>query len=346
MLSFKSFVLKNNKFIEKEISNILSIYSKQINNSSRSLLPIFKIFKDANSGGKMLRANLIILGFLLASKQSKIKKELFKIAAAFEIFHTAILIHDDIIDQSPLRRGEPSVYKSLGGDHRSVSHAICLGDLGFYIANKIITDSRFSEDKRIKVLSIFQTMSINTIIGEMLDVELPYLKSPRNLEDVLTIHKLKTADYSISYPLSIGAVLGGADKNLLSQLKIFGQNLGIAYQIEDDILGVFGDEKEIGKSSVSDIEEGKNTLLIVKALESASPQERKLLNSLYGKKNIKKHEVEIIKDIFIRTGALEFSKDYSRELIKSSLKLIPKITTLPLANLLNEVSQSLVNRTK
>jgi geranylgeranyl diphosphate synthase type I len=169
--------------------------------------------------------------------------EIEKIASAFEMLHASLLIHDDVIDKGLTRRGKPTVYKALGENHYAVSQAICLGDMGFFTATQTIAESGFGSELKARVLSLFSDIMIDTIRGEMLDVKLSLPGQEKLEEDVLTIHKLKTAYYTVVGPLTIGAMLGGADESQLRLLRRFGENIGMAFQIQDDILGVFGDRQ-------------------------------------------------------------------------------------------------------
>jgi geranylgeranyl pyrophosphate synthase len=242
----------------------------------------YALFSDATRGGKGIRGRLVKLGYRIAGGNED--GEIEKIASAFEMLHASLLIHDDVIDKGLTRRGKPTVYKALGENHYAVSQAICLGDMGFFTATKMIAESGFGSELKARVLSLFSDIMIDTIRGEMLDVKLSLPGQEKLEEDVLTIHKLKTAYYTVVGPLTIGAMLGGADESQLRLLRRFGENIGMAFQIQDDILGVFGDEREIGKSTTSDIEENKNTLLITYALEKATTAQRKILTRYYGKR--------------------------------------------------------------
>ena len=181
----------------------------------------------------------------------------------------------------------------------------------------------------------------------MLDVELPYLDRKRQKSDVLTIMKYKTARYSVSSPLQLGAILAGANQQLIRELGVFGESLGIAFQIQDDILGVFGEEKTLGKSNKSDIEEGKNTLLIVEALKKASPKQKKKLHKYYGCGTLSALGLEVIREIFTETKALEYAQKQAIKYTTQAKKVIPGITKDPfLSKLLAQMAEYLVERKK
>ncbi|MBI2018102.1 polyprenyl synthetase family protein [Candidatus Daviesbacteria bacterium] len=252
-MDFKIFSQKTVEHIDKELKRLLKEWRNGVGKTSGSLLPLVDKFIKACKGGKRIRGTLVVLGYEIAKESSAIsyqqsdkdKKSLkadseatpkageailtaessiIKIAAAYEIFHAAILAHDDIIDQSPKRRGQPSLYKRVG-----VEQAITLADAGFFLAIKIITESNFEDKLKNQALRFFSQTMLDTAIGQMLDVA--------HADPKLTA-KLKTARYTISGPLKLGAILAGAGPTSprLRGIKEFGENAGIAFQIRDDIL--------------------------------------------------------------------------------------------------------------
>ena len=235
-MNFKDFLKVESAKVETASSNLLSQWEKEVNKTSKTLIPLTKAFKKANKGGKVIRGVLCELGYEIAS--SKSDKEIIKVAAAYEIFHTSILAHDDIIDQSVIRRGQSSLYQSLGGDHFGISQAICLADAGFFLAIKIISESSFPDSEKNKAIRFFAETMLDTAMGQMLDI---------SGGDLTTIMKLKTAKYTIAGPLQIGAILAGGKDELIKVLGEFGEDLGIAFQIQDDILDGDAEEVELAK---------------------------------------------------------------------------------------------------
>ncbi|MBU1032123.1 polyprenyl synthetase family protein, partial [Patescibacteria group bacterium] len=188
---------------------------------------------------------------LKADSEASLKTDssIIRVAAAYEIFHTAILAHDDIIDKSPERRGQQSLYQALGGDHRGISLAITLADAGFFLATKIISEADFPEKRKNEALKYFSSIMLNTAMGQILDIE---------KGDPLTVAKYKTAKYTVSGPLVLGAILAGARLDKLTQLDQFGEAVGIAFQIQDDILD--GETKKY-KQSLQQLDYFKNKAL-------------------------------------------------------------------------------------
>lgn len=335
-MELQSYLKSSAQATEKVIETTLKSWRKEVKSLSPKLLPLADLFIEACAGGKRLRAMLVRLGYELVN--NKENKQIYQAAAAVELFQTAILAQDDIVDQSSLRRGRPTIYKALGGDHYAISQTMILGDIGFFLANQQMLKGNFKADNKIKAVNLFSKMIINTGLGEMLDVE---------KGDVITIFKLKTAYYTFIHPLSVGATLAGGGSRLLSAFEKFGTNLGLAFQIQDDILGVFGDEKTLGKSVTSDIEEGKNTLLITYALEHGSRPQRQILNKIYGKGKISNAQLEKIRQIFIESGALAYSKAQALKYVDLAKKVIPAVTVNKnYQQLLTELADFLINRQK
>lgn len=331
--------------VDQQLDIVLGEWRREASKISSRLLPLIDVFIEANKGGKRLRGILVKLGYELAHGRGG---EIIQPAVAFEVFQTAILAHDDIMDRSALRRGKPTIYQILGGDHYGISQAICLGDIGFFLAVKLIGESDFPDERKNRAICSFANTTLTTALGQMLDVAIPHDGTKdRAEEEALTIFKLKTARYTIVGPMILGAILGGADQKLLDNIKAFGEALGIAFQIQDDILGVFGDEESLGKSVTSDIEEGKNTLLVTQALKKASPAQRKILKKYYGRGNVGSRGLIAVRQVFVSTGSLDYSRQQALKYVSQAKKIIPRITqSAKYARLLSEMADFLVERSK
>ena len=344
-MNFTNYLNSSGKEIDREIKDIFSNLNKDIGFSTNKLNALSRLFFDHTKGGKKIRGILIKFGFQLAA--NSINPEILKIGAAFEILHTSLLIHDDIIDKSDLRRGKKCIYKTLGGNHYGISQAICLGDLGFFLAIDSISQSGFDSDLKNSAIAFLTQTMINTAAGQMLDIEFSNKQSARNEKDVLLIHKLKTASYSFIAPLSIGFILGGGNIGMLSVIKEFGEKLGIAFQIQDDILGSFGNEKDIGKPTYSDIEEGKNTLLITYAAKNASSAQRKVLDKYYGRGKISKQAFEQLLSVFTTTESLQYSIGMAEKYALNAKDIIPTLSNNPeMQEFLKQLTDLAVSRKK
>lgn len=352
-MDFESYLKTNAQKVEKELDEILLEFLKDTKKTDSKLVPLAKHFLNSCKGGKRIRGVLVKLGYEIASQISSPARahrnqisEIYKVGAAWEILHTASLIHDDVIDQSPSRRGIASLYMGLGGNHYGESQAISLGDIGMYLPVKIITNCKFQNDKKIKALNHLSQTVINTGLGQILDVELPNLGKIIQEEDVKQLYLLKTAYYTVAGPLIMGAILGGASDKLIGMLGEFGKNLGIAFQIQDDILGVFGTEKETGKSISSDIEEGKNTLLLSYSLKKAEKLNLSVLRQYYGKGQVGEKGLEKVRKVFKKVGALNFAHVQAQDYASKAKQVVSDITNdKKMCKILIELTEFLVERT-
>jgi geranylgeranyl diphosphate synthase type I len=282
-------------------------------------------------GGKRIRAALLFYGYLCFSDKSL--EKVLKASLSMELLQSFLLIHDDVIDRDNLRRNGPTIhysYSQIGKKrynldnnlHFGNSAAILVGDLACSFAIEAILTLDINPKYKLKALEELSKSVRKVLHGELLDVTSNFTEI--STKDLSTIHELKTAAYSIEGPLKIGALLTGANERQTKPLSNYAIPLGKAYQLQDDILGLFGDEKEIGKPVGSDIKEGKKTLLILKALEKASNNQKNTINRLLGKQNISKKEISQLKKIVKDTGSLDYSKELIQKLAKKSIKEIKK----------------------
>lgn len=247
--------------------------------------------------GKMLRARLIKMIALDSAPGDKV-------AAIIEMIHLSSLLHDDVIDDAATRRGEPSINALY-----SAKHAVMLGDI-FY--SKAFYELSSMDEKIAKSISSAVT---KLSIGELMDVELANALN-ENVELYYEMIYLKTASL-IEATTHCAAII--SDKNE-DDYRIFGKNLGVAYQIIDDILDVTQDEKTLGKPAFSDFREGKTTLPFIIMYQRVDEKDKNYLKSLF-KKELTQDEITWIKDRLDSTGAIEFSKQKAKELaIEASLK--------------------------
>ena len=302
--------------------------------SNRFLEEALEQFVSSNKGGKFLRACLIALGYQSFGNEDD---NYLALGCALELFQTSILIHDDIIDKADKRRGLDTIpvkYQKIYGDpikegndfegkRKDIgnSMALCLGDLGFYLALQIIVQNYRNNENLDRVLECYNSVAIKTCEGEMVDVILPFYEEFYGEEDdleshVMEIYKLKTAWYSVVGPYSLGAILGGLDDEKVHKLEDALINLGVAFQIKDDLLGIYGDEKHIGKSVTSDVSEYKQTILYAYAINTKYRDE---LLKYYGKE-ISVKEMDKVKEIFDKSGAREYANKTMDKLFKDSFK--------------------------
>ncbi len=310
-------------FFDEKIKEVEEIGQGEGKNIAKDMLFRYKAF---STGGKKLRGALIQLGFELGGGK---KEEVLEASTSIEIIHSFLLMHDDIEDKDSLRRGSPTIHKQyekiLGLPHYGVSMGINMGDLGAYLGMEVLLKSQIADSNKLKAATYLSRMLQRVAYGQALDVTFEQSKHITE-KNVLEVHLNKTSIYTIEGPLKIGALLAGAKNNQIKAIEGYGEPVGIAYQLRDDELGLFGDEKTLGKPVGSDIREGKNTILKIKALEKATPSQRKFLTHAYGNKNITKKDVEKVKNLTIQTGSFAYSQKLSQKLVKKGKTYIPKIT--------------------
>ncbi|MDN3496091.1 polyprenyl synthetase family protein [Planococcus sp. APC 4015] len=293
---------------------------------------------SAVTGGKRLRGRFCIAGWRAVEEAAGPPREIpdavLSAAASLELFHAAALIHDDIIDNSDTRRGRPAAHRALEASHRAAgwvgdapsfgrSGAILLGDLLVAWSDDLLEEGLDAIDsgRARAARREYALMRREVTIGQFLDIaeESAFRSEPdeRHAERALRVASLKSARYSIQQPLAIGAALAGADAAQRDALATFGHPVGMAFQLRDDVLGVFGDESETGKPSGDDLREGKRTVLIAYAREGLTPTARRIVDELIGDPLLDADQVAALQRTIIDSGALDrveaLITDYARQ---------------------------------
>lgn len=279
-------------------------------------------FINMNGDGKFLRGCLIDLGYKLTKSDDYAKT----LSLAYETFETSILIHDDIIDNAHLRRNKETIHETykdefkkynVENDNTNTSLALCIGDLGFFYTNEMIT-KKYKNDKNLaKLLSYYNNIVIKTIKGEIIDVALPFIekndkKHTLHEEDIIEIYRLKTSWYTVVGPFVLGMILGNSKVKDIETFEKVLEPLGIAFQIKDDILGIYSSKEILGKSVYSDIEEFKQTILYSYIKINRNDLLDELLK-YYGK-NITEEESKKVQKLFEDSGALEYATNKMNEM--------------------------------
>ena len=214
-------------------------------------------------GGKRVRPTYAWAGYLAAGRGEEDPAAMLRAAASLEFIQACALIHDDIIDASNTRRGNPTVHRFFG-----TSVAILVGDLALVYAEDMFQDSGLSAAALHRARSPWRGMRTEVIGGQLLDISLEAAGS-ESVELANSVNRYKTAAYTIERPLHLGAAIAGASEELIAAFRGYGHDIGIAYQLRDDQLGVFGDPAVTGKPAGDDLREGKRTELLALALQRA-----------------------------------------------------------------------------
>src|SRR3989344_783981 len=308
--------------VEKELEKF---FDRKINNERDDLhREVLEFLKDFTlRGGKRIRTGMLVYGY---GCFNEINREIIKAAMAMELIQSYLLIHDDIIDKDSLRRGKDSMhvmyekkYPVDNKKHFGISMAICAGDLAACLTNEVLLDVNF-KDKERAIKTMNQVLE-NVLRGQILDVI--YEKKPfdeLDEEKILEVYRLKSASYTVEGPLHMGGILAGVDDAKLKPLLDYGVTLGKAFQIRDDINGVFGNEDKTGKPNDSDLKHGKRTLLVIKTLKECDEEERKLILGKFGK-NMSDNDINKVREL-MRKYALGYCEDLCDKYVRQARNFI------------------------
>ncbi|HEX5365185.1 MAG TPA: polyprenyl synthetase family protein, partial [Acidimicrobiales bacterium] len=272
------------------------------------------------AGGKRLRPAFAYWGHRATG--SPHDEGVVQVAAALELLHTFALLHDDVMDRSDHRRGQPTAQRSLAATHRAdalvgddawfgVSGAVLAGDLAFLWATSLLDEAPLASDARARARAVFTRLCSEVIAGQYLDLRLAHGDGDgggagEELAGLVAL--LKSARYTVTRPLQVGAALApasppGGDPALEAALASYGDAVGTAFQLRDDVLGLFGDPDETGKSCVDDLREGKRTLLVVRALRLAPERDRRVLVASLGDPELDEADADRCRRIVAASGA-------------------------------------------
>jgi geranylgeranyl diphosphate synthase, type I len=315
--------------IDTRLRDFFRKTSVDVQRISADLVPLVEYSEKFLTGGKRFRARFCFWGWRAVAgltpddRPAHTDHPIFDLASALEVFHAAALVHDDIMDNSDTRRGEPSAHRFFESHHASngfagnASHygnstALLVGDLLLAWSDELLNAALLqlgpghaSDTTR----SEYARMRSEVTLGQYLDIheEAAWRHSPESsrFDRSLRVITYKSAKYSMEAPLRLGASLAGASPTQLDQLSAFGLPLGIAFQLRDDILGVFGDPEVTGKPSGDDLREGKRTVLIALAEEKMSPSARSVFADMLGDRDLTDEQIAIMQTTLHDTGAVE-----------------------------------------
>jgi geranylgeranyl diphosphate synthase type II len=310
---------------------------------------------EANTaGGKRFRPRMVMAAY--QSLGGTDSEAAAYVGAAFELLHTALIVHDDVIDRDFLRRGVPNIagtFRELASahgatdrvaDHAGLSAAVIAGDLALFNAYRLIDRSGVSSLTRARLLEVMDDALFASAAGELIDVDFANLPEVPRVDDILTMERLKTAVYTFECPLQAGAILAGAADEVVGTLGDFGRDIGIAYQIVDDLLGVFGLEEETGKSTLGDLREGKRTVLIAYASTTAEWQS---VAHLFGDAELTDEGAQLVRGALTGCGARSFAQGLARYYANRALARLAEPHIPPaLREELHPVADAVLGRVK
>ncbi len=257
------------------------------------------LFELATRGGKRLRPALVTAAHVACGGDGE--AAVIEAGVALEILQAYLLIHDDWMDDDDVRRGGPSVHAALRGrfgDRRAGdSCAILAGDYAQGLALDVLSRARVPASRMVAAMREVAAMLTAVVTGQILDVR-GVATTPAEVE---TIHRLKTSSYTTRSPLALGAILAGADASVCEGLRDAGDPMGIAFQLQDDLLGTFGDPKKTGKSASSDLRQGKRTALVAEL--DGDPRAAALLSRVLGVEDASDEDTSALLRLMVDSGA-------------------------------------------
>ncbi|MBD0669900.1 polyprenyl synthetase family protein [Streptomyces sp. CBMA156] len=303
---------------------------------SPQLVPAADALRDfLLDGGKRLRPAFCYWGWRGAGGPAggATGEGIANAAAALELLQASALVHDDLMDRSDTRRGLPSIHRRFEALHRDsgwrgdreqygTSAAVLLGDLLLIWCDELFLRSGLDPAAALAAKPVFDLMRTEVMLGQYLDVLEPVAGDSTDegaLERAQTVLHYKSAKYTIERPLQVGALLAGAGPGLVEAYGAFGLPLGEAFQLRDDLLGVFGDPAVTGKPAGDDLREGKRTLLVAHAMRGLSATDARHLDGRLGAPDLAAEEVTGLRGLIARSGAPELVERRIEELMRQSL---------------------------
>ena len=298
--------------VQKTLDEFVAAQVPQLDHISDDLGPLSDSIGGLLAGGKRLRAAFCFWGWRGAGRPDQ--ENILRAATSLELLQACALIHDDVMDGSETRRGQPAVHRRFAALHRGNSWlgdpeafgtgaAILAGDLCLSWADELLYGSGLSPEDLLRAKPVYDTMRTELMSGQYLDL-LEQSRGGGSVERALTVIRFKSAKYTIERPLHLGAALAGGSAALTQTYTAYGLPLGEAFQLRDDVLGVFGDPAETGKPAGDDLREGKRTVLIETALQMAAPVDAALLRQHLGDAHLDEAGINALREVIGSSGAL------------------------------------------
>jgi len=339
--------------VEKALAEFLARQRSRLAAIQPALGPIAEAIEDfVLHRGKRLRPAFAYWGYRGAGGADS--PELVGTVAALEFMHASALIHDDVMDDSDTRRGQPSVHRRFAGLHRrhgwtggaeefGRAVAILLGDLTLVWSDELLHGGGLDPATVARARPVFDEMRTEVTAGQYLDV-LGQAAGEDSVGWAATVARYKSAKYTVERPLLLGAALAGAPEGTARAYSGYGLPLGEAFQLRDDLLGVYGDPTRTGKPAGDDLREGKRTYLIATALAAADAQQRKLIESGLGSPDV---DAEALRKIIVDTGARQRTEERIAALTAEALAALDAAPLVEEAKLvLTELAEAATQRTR
>jgi geranylgeranyl diphosphate synthase type I len=299
--------------VERRLEQFLDDRCRELIEVGPDLAPIARSVRELARGGKRLRATFCYWGWQGAGAAGT--EAAVDGAAALELFHLAALVHDDLMDHSSTRRGAATAHQSFARMHDTdrldgdpadfgTGAALLIGDLCLAWSDELLSGARLDAPDRAPVRRVYDLMRSQVIAGQYLDM-LEQARPGTRGDASRVVLTFKSAKYTVEHPLLMGGALAGASDHVADAYSGFGIPVGEAFQLRDDVLGVFGDPERTGKPVGDDLREGKKTLLVLAGLDRADRAQRDHLQRHLGDRRMTDRQVESLQQILLDTGALD-----------------------------------------
>ncbi len=313
--------------VQKSLDAFLAAQLPVLEAVSDDLAPLADAVVQLVAGGKRLRPAFCYWGHRGAGGADG--EAAVQAAAALELFQACAIVHDDVMDGSDTRRGRPAAHRLFASLHRSegwtgdpdafgAGAAILLGDLCLAWSDEMLSTSGLPAADLARGDRVFGEMRAELMGGQYLDL-LEQARGGGSVERALRVARYKSAKYTVEKPLHLGAVLAGAGHEVLTGYSGFGLPIGEAFQLRDDLLGVFGDPSQTGKPAGDDLREGKRTALVAMALERASDAQAGVVRRYLGDPHLGEDGVAALRQVLTDTGAVARVEALIRELTDDAL---------------------------
>ena len=325
----KSSLLAVRTSVEEELEVFLSREGGYL----REISPDLTIVCDSLSSfllerGKRLRPLFAHAGFIAAGGATE--KSTLKAIASLELLQACALIHDDLMDASDTRRGKPSIHRHFESIHiqdqlegfapqYGLSAAVLLGDLALVWSDQMLNSAGLTHEQYARTISYYNEMRVELMAGQFLDIHEQTQKSS-SVARSMKIARFKSGKYTIERPLHLGAAMANpVDKKKMVALSEYGLPLGEAFQLRDDLLGVYGDASITGKPAGDDLREGKKTVLIALSRENQTPSQSQSFDKYFGSPELNSEGITCLQQIILDTGAKDKLEKMIEELTEKSI---------------------------
>jgi geranylgeranyl diphosphate synthase type I len=310
----KATLLSVRSAVEEELGIFLNREAAYLNSISTELTPVSDSLSSfLLDSGKRLRPLYAYAGFLASG--GSLDKPVVRAMASLELLQACALIHDDLMDGSDTRRGKPSIHRhfesrhvqdDLDGfaPHYGLSAAVLLGDLALVWSDQMLNSAGLTTAQFTALLPYYNEMRVELMAGQFLDIH-EQTEKTTSVERSMKIARYKSGKYTIERPLHLGAAMASAPSEIFTALSAYGLPLGEAFQLRDDLLGVFGDPSVTGKPAGDDLREGKRTVLIAMTNDRQSEAQREIARKYFGKPDLDAQGVAVLREIIESTGARE-----------------------------------------